>query len=85
VVEVDGQVVHRLDLSVDDQRIVTGSLGETVVQVRDGRIRVADSVCPHNICVRSGWTNRAGDLIVCVPNRVVVRVEGDGEVDAVTR
>jgi hypothetical protein len=87
VVEVDGVATCRLDLSIDAQRAVVGPLGETVVEVRDGRIRVAESPCPHGICVRTGWTARAGDVIVCVPNRVVVRVEGleeEGEVDART-
>jgi len=84
VVEADGRHCCRLDLSVDTQREVRGPLGETVIQVRDGRIRIADSPCPHKICVRTGWIDRAGCMIVCLPNRVVVRVEGDAGVDAVS-
>ena len=79
VVEVDGVTICRLDLSVDRHQTVSGPLGETDVQVQDGRVRVAESPCPHRICVRSGWVTRAGDMIVCVPNRVIVRVEGEGE------
>jgi len=81
VVEADGVIICRLDLSVDQHRIITGPLGETDVQVKDGRVRVVESACPHGICVRSGWVARAGDMIVCVPNRVIVRVEGEGEAD----
>lgn len=81
VVEVDGQEIFRLSLSVDSQRAVPGPLGDTIVQVHDGRVRVASSPCPYKLCVRMGWANEAGDLIVCVPNRVVVRVEGEGEDD----
>jgi hypothetical protein len=84
VVEVDGREIVRLDLSVDCQRIVTGPLGETILLVKDGRVRVTESACPNKICVRSGWADKTGDLIVCVPNRVVVWVEGAGEVDATT-
>jgi hypothetical protein len=84
VVEVDGRPFCRLDLSVDGRRQVPGPLGETVVEVRGGRIRIAQSPCPHQICVRSGWIGQAGQMIVCVPNGVLVRVEGKGEVDGVT-
>jgi hypothetical protein len=84
LVEVDGKEICRLDLAIEGHRVVQGPLGGTVVQVRDGRIRVTESACPHKLCVRMGWAKRAGDLIVCVPNRVVVRVEGEGAVDAVT-
>lgn len=81
VVEVDGQEISRLDLSVDGQRVIKGLLGDTIVQVREGKVRVVKSPCPHKICVRTGWVSKSGNLIVCVPNRVVVRVEGEGEVD----
>lgn len=87
VVEVDGHEVHRLDLSVDCRRAVAGPLGETVIQVNAGEVRVENSPCPHKLCVRMGWVRRAGSLIVCVPNRVLVRVEGEkkeGEPDVVT-
>ena len=76
VVEVNNQEISRLDLFQDGQRTVTGPLGDMVIQVRGGQVRVVSSPCPHKLCVRMGWANRAGDLIVCVPNRVVVRVEG---------
>jgi hypothetical protein len=87
VVEVDGHEVHRLDLSVDGRRAVVGPLGETVIQVNAGEIRVESSPCPHKLCVNMGWVKRTGSLIVCVPNRVLVRVEGEQsgeEPDAVT-
>jgi hypothetical protein len=49
------------------------------VEVRDGRIRVTDSDCPHRICVRSGWAGSVGGVIACVPNRVIVEVVSEGE------
>jgi hypothetical protein len=84
VVEVDGRPLCRLDLSRDVWRTVQGPLGETVIQVRGGRVRIADSPCPHKICVRTGWVDQAGRMIVCLPNRVVVRVEGAAGMDAVS-
>ena len=86
MVEVEGQAVCWLDLSVDTQRSVFGPLGKTVVEVSKGRVRVTESPCPHRICVRTGWADQAGEMIVCVPNRIVVSVVGEeeGEVDAVS-
>jgi hypothetical protein len=84
MVEVGGRPICRLDLTVDTRRSVQGPLGETVVEVRGGRVRIAESPCPHQICVRTGWIERAGSMVVCLPNRVVVRVEGKSGVDAVS-
>ena len=52
----------------------------------DGAVAVTASDCPGNDCVHSGWISAAGRSIVCLPNRLEVRITGgagDG-VDAVT-
>lgn len=67
--------------------VVTGPVGNTVIQISDGKVRVSDSDCRDRICVAAGWLDAPGEWTACMPNRVFVRVEGDetaGEVDAYT-
>ena len=51
------------------------------------RLRVALSDCPTQDCVRTGTISRGGQSIVCLPARIIVRLEGGpgdpAEVDAV--
>lgn len=54
---------------------VKGPLGTTVVQIKSGKVRVISSPCPQHICMAEGWINRPGEIIVCAPNRVVVKLE----------
>ncbi|HDQ46067.1 MAG TPA: NusG domain II-containing protein [bacterium] len=65
---------------------VHGPLGETHVVIHDHRVRIVSSPCPNKICVHMGAIHRAGEMVVCVPNRVVVRVTGteDSAIDATT-
>ena len=51
------------------------------IAVSDGTIRVTESACPQQICVRMGRKGRAGELIACVPNALVVRLEGVADPD----
>ncbi len=83
-VEVEGKVVYRLSLLKDTVVNVEGPLGTTVVEIKDGRVRVKDSPCPEKICVRQGWTRRGA--IVCVPNKVVIIIgtDKDRALDAIT-
>ena len=37
---------------------------------------VYDADCPDHICVRTGFIDRAGQSIVCVPNAIVIRLIG---------
>jgi hypothetical protein len=56
---------------------VSGPLGNTIVEVTPGAVRVVDSPCPEKICVKSGSISRPGQTIACLPNRVFVVIRGD--------
>lgn len=55
----------------------------SVIAVKDGRIAIVESDCPGMDCVHSGWIDRPGRSIVCLPNRLEVRIVGAAEVDIV--
>jgi hypothetical protein len=68
---------------------VPGPLGDTVVDIRGGQARVLSSPCQNQTCVAAGAIRRHGQWTACLPNRVLVSVEGrgkrsgeDAEVDA---
>lgn len=63
-----------------------GPLGETQVEIHSGKVRVTSSPCARKVCIGMGAIHRSGDLLACVPNRVVVRIEGDqGGYDLLSR
>jgi heptaprenyl diphosphate synthase len=76
LVEVAGRAVEKLDIHENREVTFRGEKGEMKVEVRDGRVRVAEADCPNRICVRTGWRSREGEVIVCVPNRTVIRILG---------
>lgn len=83
-VQVAGETVLRLDLSLAGDHEVTGPLGTTRIRVRDGRVRVIASPGQRKLCVRRGWLSRPGATVVCLPNQVVVSVAGDNGLDGTT-
>lgn len=54
---------------------VEGPLGTTLVLVEGDRVKVSESPCENHICVNTGWISRPNEIIVCLPNEVVVRLE----------
>lgn len=63
---------------------VGGPLGETVIEIHDGRARIVQSPCGKKICIRAGWLDAAGDVAACVPNRVSIALLGnDSRFDAI--
>lgn len=77
VVLLDGQRFARLNLFNDQDLDVPGHLGHSHIQVRDGRVRFADSPCPNKQCVHTGWLSQGGEVAICLPNKVSVQVLAD--------
>lgn len=82
-VQQNGQTVAELPLATDTDYIVTGAGGASnTVRIRGGRVSVCAASCPDGLCVRHRAVSRAGESIICLPNRVVVTVDGAADVDA---
>ena len=59
-------------LNVDKEIIIKGYTGNLVVQIENKKVRIKESNCQNQICVKTGWISKTGDIIVCAPNRVTV-------------
>lgn len=78
LIEADGKE-YRYPLSEERTVSVLGPLGQTVIEIKDGDVRIIDSPCPNKTCLDT----RMGNTICCLPNRVLVTLEAsDSEVDA---
>ncbi|UNC90915.1 NusG domain II-containing protein [Candidatus Contubernalis alkaliaceticus] len=60
---------------------IEGINGLTIIEILDQRVRVISSACPDKLCVHSGWIDKPGQLLVCLPNKVVVRIISDEQQD----
>lgn len=76
----DGRLVRELPLQQDAALQVTGRYANTL-SIEDGRVAFVDSSCPGQDCIHSGWISGAGRSIVCLPNRVEIRITGASDVD----
>lgn len=76
VAEVDGKVVFTAPLDSARRVDLTGPLGKTELQIAAGEARILASPCPNKICIGMGAVSRSGELLACVPNRLLVRIEG---------
>jgi len=44
------------------------------VTVKNGKIAVTHSDCPGKDCVGCGWQSQSGRSLVCLPNRMEIRI-----------
>jgi hypothetical protein len=74
VIELAGKPEYTFPMNIDRTVSVSGPIGKAVIEIKGGKVRVAEAPCPNQICVKEGWISRGA--IVCVPNRLVVLVGG---------
>lgn len=83
----NGELLERHPLREDGEyRIETGDGEYNVVSIRDGQVSVSEASCKNQLCVRMGAIHSSAVPIVCLPNQLVVQIEGmEDEVDGVAR
>ncbi len=76
---------HReIDMQHDQTLNVHGAIGESTLQVADGRLRFTASPCSNKLCIHTGWIKRAGEAAACLPNRLSVQLaRNDNGFDAI--
>lgn len=77
-VSVDGSVEATFDLNTDTEYTVTGAGGGTNhLIIKDGAVWCSDASCPDQVCVRQGKQTLDGEMIVCLPNQMIVTINGE--------
>ncbi|TAN38006.1 MAG: NusG domain II-containing protein [Verrucomicrobia bacterium] len=87
LIHVGTAPVQELDLATDRMvtNLVAGHMAE--FEINTGRIRVREITCPQKLCQHTGWISRPGEMIVCVPNKILIEVtaqSGHSDYDAVS-
>ncbi len=81
VVLKEGEEIGRYPLNKDGVFSLNG--GSNTLVIENGYAWLSEASCPDKICVHMGKIHLNGQLIVCLPNALIVTVEGgdDGGVD----
>ncbi len=83
VVELDGREVYSCriykGMAPVEFRVDAGNGKYNVVSVTYEGVKVKEANCPDQVCVKSASIRYAGQAIVCLPHRVVVRITAGHE------
>ena len=76
IVRAGGKVFAELTLSRNQRLVVPGPLGNSVVEVKNRKVRVAQDPSPRQYCVQQGWLERQGEVAICLPNQISLELTG---------
>ena len=89
-IKVDGEEIQRVNLTEDTEETieVTTRYGRNVIEIKDMTARSIEADCPDQLDVLQGAISEPGEMIVCLPNRLLVEiidVESNSELDVVNQ
>lgn len=86
VVEINGEVVKKVSLNEDSTFALDFDGGEyNFIEIKDGHVRITQSTCRDQICVNTPAISQVGQSIVCLPHKLVIRIEGnDQKIDGIS-
>lgn len=79
VITVNGEEFGKYPLSEDKIITVDNGFGYNLVIIEGGEVTVGEADCPDGICVKHRKIKNEGETIVCLPHKLVVSVEGEGD------
>lgn len=86
VVYQEGQKIQEMPLDEDREILIKNDYVNKLL-IKNGKVAIVESDCPGKDCVHSGWIRESGRSLVCLPNRVEIRIQGETEpeVDFIVR
>lgn len=77
-IQIDGQVFRRIELTEETEEtiLLETELGHNTIVINDGIVDMYDADCRDQICVNEKSLSEVGDIIVCLPHKVVVEIKG---------
>lgn len=82
LVYYEDKVILKVKLDKHEKYRVKGYLGEVVIETDIGKVRVSEETSKYHLCSKQGYVSN-GIPIVCLPNKIIIKIEEESELDAV--
>ena len=79
-VNADGKI-YKYSLEKDGIYTVSGAIGKTTFQIQNKKVKITDSACEGKNCINHKFSTP----IVCLPNKIIITIEENGEFDGISQ
>ncbi len=85
LVYYENKLVLTIDLSIDKEYEVEGYNGKVNIEVKNNKIRVKEETSPLHICSKQGFVDSMFEPIICLPNKIVIKLKDKTDIDAIVK
>ena len=76
-IKIEGEVIENISLSRETTIKISNSSGYNLIKVSEGAISIVEADCPDKICIKSGKIKNPGEVIACIPHKLIIEIGSD--------
>lgn len=79
-ITLDGKLYKKILLSEhsgETEIDVNTKYGYNIIKIKDQSIGIIDADCRDEICIKSGFISKPGQILVCLPHKLMVEIKGN--------
>jgi len=79
IIVKDGEIINRYKIDKNYEKTFEINLdGEkNKIEIKDGKVRMLEANCNDELCVKSRPISKSGEMIVCLPHKLYIKIEGE--------
>ena len=86
---VDNKLYKTVSINAKEEFKIENRGGYNIVKIHDKGVEIVDASCPDKVCVHTGFINKPSQSIVCIPNRVSIKIntneKNDNQEDIISK
>ena len=84
LVYYENTLIKRIDLNTEEKEYtVKGYNGDIKLVAGNGKIKVSDEISPLHLCSKMGYISKSYEQIVCLPNKVIIKIDSKSDLDTI--
>lgn len=80
----DNKLIKQINLNKNNTYEVKGYNGTVKLEVKNNKIRVIEEKSPLHLCSKYGYISKSYETIVCLPNKIVIEIDGN-DIDTIVK
>lgn len=78
---INNKLYKSIPIDEDEDLKIEGEFGYNYIKIHDNGVEITEASCPDKVCVESGFISKPSERIVCMPNKVVIKIKASDEVN----
>lgn len=74
---VKNKLYKEYPIDANEKIVIKNGNEKNIIYIHDNGVEMLEADCPDEVCIRTGFINKAGQSIVCLPHKINIKIVTD--------